>query len=706
MNVLNRADISHRVYKRLLAGRVVLWGIAFPILLSATLMGSLNSVRKMVLLFVGFGSVVFFHELGHFLAAKSFGIRCDVFALGIGPRLCGWRKGRGFSFGEVPIGPDQPEATTTESEAPHATMNSSAATLGETDYRLAWLPFGGYVRMLGQDDLDPTKISTDPASFGQKPIWQRMIVISAGVIMNLIFAVVLFAIIFREGVKFPPAIVGAVAWNSPAAKAGLHVGDKIIAINGKKPLGFLEFTDLGTAAALDAPGSPVDITYTGPNGGPIRNASMVPVADPGTGLLAFGIGETLELKTAIFSKKTLAALVKIKPEFRGMLSDARVASVNGIKLKNWAQFHNLIQASGGKTMHITLVRTGKTARTSVLSLRPELTLRDWVAKTPSILGLQPLTKIAAVLPDSPAKKAGLKAKDVIARYGNVAFPSSGQLAKLVGADAGKPVKILVLRGGKKLRLTVTPEKGVFTPARIGVEMEPDFSVPMYGAVTRADASAGIQPGGIITGLTLGGNTNSIIAIKNWSDLVNALRGFSGHTVKLEMASGNPATLAFTTADRKALGQFTYQLGLPLMPLKLPQKADTLGGAIAMGIAHTKSWILRTYLTLRGLGVGSISPHQLHSVIGIAKYGYEIESNGFMYLLFFLGLISVNLAVINFLPLPILDGGLFVLLIVEKFRGRPLPVKVQTVIQVVGIALIGGLFLYVTIFNDLPTLFGH
>lgn len=707
MNVLNRADISHRVYKRLLAGRVVLWGIAFPILLSATLMGSLNSVRKMVLLFVGFGSVVFFHELGHFLAAKSFGIRCDVFALGIGPRLCGWRKGRGFSFGEVPIGPDQPEATTTESEAPHATMNSSAATLGETDYRLAWLPFGGYVRMLGQDDLDPTKISTDPASFGQKPIWQRMIVISAGVIMNLIFAVVLFAIIFREGVKFPPAIVGSVAWNSPAAKAGLHVGDKIVAINGKKPLGFLEFTDLGTAAALDAPGAPVQVTYTGPNGGPTHNASMVPVTDPGTGLLAFGIGETLELKTAIFSKKSLAALVKVKPEFSGMLSDAHVTSVNGIKLKNWAQFHDLIQASGGKTMHMTLVRTGKHPRTTVLSLRSDLALRDWVAKVPSILGMQPLTKIAAVLPGTPAEKAGVKARDVVLSYGDAAFPTTAQLTKLVGADAGKPVKLVLLRGDKKIQLTVTPQKGLFAPARIGVEMEPDYSVPMYGRVSASDSSAGMQAGGTFTGLTLGKSSGVMVGIQNWSDLVRVLRSYSGHTVQIHFAGKSPAvSLAFTGKDRDSLGQFTYELGLPLMPLRLPQKAASLGGAIAMGIDHTKSWILRTYLTLRGLGVGSISPHQLHSVIGIAKYGYEIESNGFMYLLFFLGLISVNLAVINFLPLPILDGGLFVLLIVEKFRGRPLPVKVQTAIQVAGIALIGGLFLYVTIFNDLPTLFGH
>src|SRR4029078_9220523 len=80
------------------------------------------------------------------------------------------------------------------------------ASVGDCDYRLSWLPLGGYVRMLGQDDTDPTKVSETPHSFGTRPIWQRMCIVSAGVIMNVIFAAVVFSIVFSPGIRvnFPP----------------------------------------------------------------------------------------------------------------------------------------------------------------------------------------------------------------------------------------------------------------------------------------------------------------------------------------------------------------------------------------------------------------------------------------------------------------------------------------------------------------------
>src|SRR4029077_4890598 len=133
---------------------------------------------------------------------------------------------------------------TTHSDLPtSAEVPPHPTAMGDCDYRISWLPLGGYVRMLGQDDMDPTKISNDPHAFNRRPIWQRMCIVSAGVIMNLIFAAVTFSIIFSPGigVGFPPAIVGPVQHGSPADKEGLRMGDEIVSINGEKARGFLEF---------------------------------------------------------------------------------------------------------------------------------------------------------------------------------------------------------------------------------------------------------------------------------------------------------------------------------------------------------------------------------------------------------------------------------------------------------------------------------
>ena len=146
------------------------------------------------------GILVLVHELGHFLAAKFFKMRVDTFSLGFPPRAFG-RK------------------------------------IGETDYCISWIPIGGYVKIAGMIDesFDTEFLNNEPQpwEFRSKPIWQRMIVISAGVIMNLLLAVFIFwGIIFHQGKTIRPITeIGYIVPNSPAAKAGLHIGDKILSIN-------------------------------------------------------------------------------------------------------------------------------------------------------------------------------------------------------------------------------------------------------------------------------------------------------------------------------------------------------------------------------------------------------------------------------------------------------------------------------------------
>jgi regulator of sigma E protease len=156
----------------------------------------------LVYFIVTLGVLVFVHEFGHFIAAKLFRMRVDRFSIGFPPR----------AFGKQ---------------------------IGETDYCVSWIPIGGYVKIAGMIDesfdTDFLEKPPEPWEFRAKPIWQRMIVISAGVIMNIILAIAIFwGINYVQGsVVRETTTVGYVTEKSASAQAGIQVGDKILSINGE-----------------------------------------------------------------------------------------------------------------------------------------------------------------------------------------------------------------------------------------------------------------------------------------------------------------------------------------------------------------------------------------------------------------------------------------------------------------------------------------
>jgi regulator of sigma E protease len=109
-----------------------------------------------------------------------------------------------------------------------------------------------------------------------------------------------------------------------------------------------------------------------------------------------------------------------------------------------------------------------------------------------------------------------------------------------------------------------------------------------------------------------------------------------------------------------------------------------------------------YLTLRRMVQGSVAPSNAMGPVGIFTQGSKIADRGFDWLIWFLAMISANLAVVNFLPIPIVDGGLFVFLIVEKIMRKPLSARAQSIAQIVGLALIASVFLFVT-YHDISRL---
>ncbi len=164
------------------------------------------------------GVLVFIHEFGHFAAARLFGIRADVFALGMGYRLFGYNRVNGFSLGKLD---------------PTVQLN------GHTDYRVSAFPIGGYVKISGMIDesMDTDFLSHEPQpwEFRAKAVWKKIIVLSAGVIMNVVLAIGIFwGLIYYKGkVVHPVTQIGYVAPKSVAQEAGLEQGDRIVSVNGK-----------------------------------------------------------------------------------------------------------------------------------------------------------------------------------------------------------------------------------------------------------------------------------------------------------------------------------------------------------------------------------------------------------------------------------------------------------------------------------------
>lgn len=162
------------------------------------------------------GVLVFIHEFGHFIAARLTGMRAEIFALGIGYRLFGYNKINGFTFGKL----------------------SDEVELGDqTDYRICAFPIGGYVKVAGMIDESMDKEFLDkepmPYEYRAKPVWKRMIVITAGVIMNFLLAFLIFYFLtLIKGKSITDTTeIGYISMNSPAYHSELRAGDKIISIN-------------------------------------------------------------------------------------------------------------------------------------------------------------------------------------------------------------------------------------------------------------------------------------------------------------------------------------------------------------------------------------------------------------------------------------------------------------------------------------------
>ena len=274
-------------------------------------------MNTLIGIFLVLGVMILVHEWGHFIVARFFAVRVDVFSIGFGPRLFGFKW-------------------------------------GATDYRISALPLGGYVRMAGQDlsEIDSNNVAPTggPDELMSKPRWQRALISFAGPAVNLIMPILLLAGFYAiKGLPYPgyldkPLVLSGLSETSPLAKAGIKDGDRVVSVN-----------DVATPTWSKA------------------NTYLLQAAPDG--ILRFAVdrqGEqrTMEVKTADIRNAdralgNLPVPALVGPVERGMPAGRAglkrgdvVVSVNGKPVSNWYDFFDLIRHSNGQVLNTTVRRNG------------------------------------------------------------------------------------------------------------------------------------------------------------------------------------------------------------------------------------------------------------------------------------------------------------------------------------------------------------
>ena len=684
-------------------------------------------ILSLSLLVFGFGFVIFWHELGHFLAAKWVGIKVEQFAVGFGHAILSWRKGIGMRVGNTQREYEKRLNEYVEKEEGHLDakdhtgptneqLNRAADKLGlgETEYRLNWIPLGGYVKMLGQDDLNPNAGSEDPRAFNRKSIPARMLVVSAGVVMNIILAAIGFMVVFMIGFNVPPATVGGVAPGSPAQEAGLRTGDEIWTYDGKRQY---DWTKVQLNVALSGEGEPVPLEVKRLVDGQEKTIplSISPRRERGEpkGLLTVGV-EPPRALTGVDEKDKF---VEDPEKLRDRLPEDQLAlypgdvitTVNGRAVdskKDYPVFDAALQASGGAPVKLTVQDKNNKARE--VAVHPRFS-EPFNGKGVNFLGMVPRAMVSEIR-DGSSARGKLKPGDAIAAIaigGDVALNPSREVLMDLLNKAGqreKPVELTVIRDGQELRVAgLTPNLNVAAGKKgLGIGLVYAEKEAVVSAVLPDTPAAA-------AGLTGGARIDAVNGqpVKSWHDVRRLLADAKpGQPVAFTFTANSgeqkQRSLAAAESQLASVANMRYTHDLILGEPRFPRKASNPVMALGWGVTETRDFILQFYVTLRRMVDGTVSPSNLMGPIGIFHAGTKFAYKGHDWLIWFLSMISANLAVVNFLPIPIVDGGLFTFLILEKIKGRPLSARTHTIAQFVGMALLLCVFLLVT-YQDIARL---
>jgi len=545
---------------------------------------------------------------------------------------------------------------------------------GQTEYRLSLIPIGGYVKMAGDT---PGEGQGAPDEFLQKPVGARAAIIAAGAATNILFSLVVFVLAFQVGVRFYAPLVGGVRDGSAAQKAGLLMGDRVLRINDTAVTGFI---DIPSEIAFSDPveGSVFEIERI-ENGVKVRKSIRVfPTKNEEAGRLEVGIEPMVS--------STVDAIEKDSPLYEAGLraGDNIVAFGDRAvtdKTSLLRSFH--AEAAAGRDS-ITLRVKRKSEKLDPFTLPiPDEVKRVWrVGITPRML-----FRVSAAGPLASPLEQG---DEIFAVNGKHVAPADlfAFIKKVLGPT---------LDGEVAFHITGRDEEIIRRRAFLG---EKDFRA-FHKALTVACVVRVESMSDKSDFPRVGGTKGAVIVAlggKPFSDLAGMQKliqdsGGKDLAVRWVAPEGTEKTgrirpMGQWNTDLRALGI------VKLSHVKIDVKLSFVD-ALSVGVKKSVKFAGDVFKMLRGIFTARLSPKNLGGPVLIVKASYHFAEDGVGKLLFFLGILGINLGIINLFPIPILDGGHLVFLAIEKIKGSPVSEPIQVVAQYAGLLALLLLMIYVT-----------
>ncbi len=540
-------------------------------------------------LLVLIGPLIFAHEAGHFLFAKLFNVKVLVFSLGFGGpvRLGSWKLSK---------------------------------KINDTEYRVAWVPLGGFVRMLGDDPTEEVPAEEQDRSFSRKPPWKRFFIVLGGPLFSILFAIPIFFVFHLMLPEAPAPVIGRVIASTAADQAGLRYGDHISKIDGT----LVDTWDEIDTAIQHSEGKPIVLSVV--RGEIEMEVRVVPVKVSDQS----GIDLYQQWDIGIRHSpqgNTIGVVSTGSPAGRsGLKSWDRVLSVGGIPVKGWWELETVLRENGRHWLPVTAVRQDLSNQGDSSDSAPQLIetmiVPEDEATAPqdvrtvgsAYTGIEPIDLyIEGITKGYPAEKHGIQPGDKIVRIAGKAIDSWDDFSRYLEEGEDKVIEIAIRREEQLHRIEFVPKTIVQTN-----EFRQKTQKPGFGVQYRSNITSG----------------------------------------------------------------------------KFVTRPDRLANAFRMAFVETGQAITRQIEGMAAIFKGKIKPTEaIGGPLMIADLARKSAERGWRQFVAMMAFLSVFLGLLNLLPIPILDGGHIVFIMIEGITRTPVSMKVRLIANYVGLFLLVSLMLF-------------